>query len=85
MSLFSSAVDLIKRKVKRQDTEVLSPETELDFDTRNYVKESFSVMIVQPVSSYLMKAFRVTSFVITGGLIGLIASIVLFCIFNIKC
>ena len=81
MSLFSSAVDLIKRKVKRQDTEVLSPETELDFDTRNYVKESFSVMIVQPVSSYLMKAFRVTSFVITGGLIGLIASIVLFCIF----
>ena len=81
MSFFSSAVRLIRRKGIKdsQDTIKVTDNTEfseseksleLDFSLRNYAKESFSVLIVHPLSACMHKILRASSFVITGILVG---------------
>lgn len=53
---------------------------ELGFSLRNYAKESFSVMIVRPISNCMHKILRASYFAITGvlvgGLVALIACLV---------
>ena len=81
MSFFSSAVRLIRRKGMKdsQDTIKVTDNAEfseseksleLDFSLRNYAKESFSVLIVHPLSACMHKILRASSFVITGVLVG---------------
>lgn len=43
---------------------------EIGFSLRNYTKESFSVMIVRPISNCMHKVLRVSYFAITGVLVG---------------
>ena len=81
MSFFSNAVRFIRKKEERasQNDEKIIGNTEyseidnsleLDFSTKNYVKESFSVLIIKPLSSCMHKILRSCSFLITGTLVG---------------
>lgn len=82
MSFLSNAVRLIRNKGMKDSQEnlaatdstensVMSGESiELDFSFRNYAKESFSVLIVHPVSACMQKILRACSSVITGVLVG---------------
>ncbi len=81
MNFFSNAVKLIKRKTSILHSDIISDNIELDFSPRNYVKESFSIMIIRPISNYLMKFMRVFSFLTIGSLVGIFISIILLCIF----
>lgn len=91
MSLFSSAVRFISKRKKtdaeeanikksENDSLIVEPSIELDFSIRNYAKESFSVLIVKPLSSCMQKLLRGTSFIITGLLSGTIVALVCFAI-----
>lgn len=85
MSFFSSAVRLIKRR--KADSENLGKsenvaivtdiELEKNFSLRNYVKDSFSVLIIKPLSGCVMKIIRITSFgitgIISGGIVALLS------------
>lgn len=76
----SNAVKLIKSKERKaENQQAVSDYQNLfqDFSFRNYVKESFSVLIVRPVSNYVMKFMRITSFVATGTAIGIGVSLLL--------
>lgn len=75
MSFFSNAVKLIKNKKSNSENTQVSDNLELDFSLRNYAKESFAVLIINPISNYFMKFMRITSFVITGGILGSILSV----------
>ena len=83
MSFFSSAVKLIrgnKKNSKDIDVQNNNPivtedSFERDFSLRDYAKESFSVLIVRPLSSCIMKIIRVTSLGITGIIAGLIIAL----------
>lgn len=55
---------------KEQDADMTSTNLEADFSLRNYAKESFSVMIVRPISSCMHKILRASYFAITGVLVG---------------
>ena len=82
MSFFSNAVKLIKRKNQNEkEDQVAFNNMELDFSIRNYAQESFSVLIIRPISNYFMKFMRISSFIITGGVLGVLVSIITFCIF----
>lgn len=81
MSFFSSAVRLIRKKGMKdsQDTIKVTDNAEfaesdksleLDFSLRNYAKESFSVLIIHPLSACMHKILRAASFVISGVLVG---------------
>lgn len=80
MSFFSNAVRLIRRKeVKDSQNEKIVDNTEytaskesleLDFSLRNYAKESFSVLIIRPLSLYMQKIIRTCTFLISGMLVG---------------
>lgn len=86
MSLFSSTVKFISDRKKIHDAgieEKESPifpeqELELDFSLRNYAKESFSVLIVKPLSKCMQKIIRGVSFIITGILSGAVIALI-FC------
>jgi hypothetical protein len=52
---------------------------DLDFSARDYLKESFSVLIVKPISGCMAKIIRGISFVITGILGGSAFAIVVCC------
>ena len=80
MSFFSSAVRLIRKKGMKdsQDTIKVTDNAEfaesdksleLDFSLRNYAKESFSVLIIHPLSACMHKILRAASFVISGVLV----------------
>ncbi len=82
MSFLSNTVRLIKNRHRSENGEQnVSPNMELDFSLRNYAKESFSVLIVRPLSNYFMKFMRIATFIITGGIIGFILSVITFVIF----
>jgi hypothetical protein len=82
MNFFSNTVKLIKNRHRDENNEQnISANMEFDFSLRNYAKESFSVLIVRPFSNYFMKFMRVTTFVITGGMIGTLLSVIAFAIF----
>ena len=82
MSFLSNTVRLIKnRHHHSEDNEQNLSNIDLDFSLRNYAKESFSVLIVKPLSNYFMKFMRITTFIITGGIIGTLCSIIAFFIF----
>ena len=81
MSFFSNAVRLIRRKEVKdsQSSEKVANNSEytelngslqLDFSLRNYAKESFSVLIVRPLSLYVQKILRTCAFLISGILVG---------------
>ena len=73
MSFLSNTVKLIKNRHRNENGEQnISSNMELDFSLRNYAKESFSVLIVGPLSNYFMKFMRIATFIITGGIIGII-------------
>ena len=81
MKFFSSALDFIRNRRNVEVTETISDgenSTELDFSTKNYVKESFSVLIVEPLSKYTLKILRSISFVISGTLIGVACAALFF-------
>ncbi|MCR5224491.1 MAG: hypothetical protein K6C34_00220 [Alphaproteobacteria bacterium] len=83
MSFFSSAVKLIRGKknfsedssVQNNNPVVTEEPLEKNFSLRDYAKESFSVLIVKPLSSCMMKIIRVTSLGVTGVIIGLIVAL----------
>lgn len=82
MSFLSNTVRLIKNRHRSENGEQnISSNMELDFSLRNYAKESFSVLIVGPLSNYFMKFMRIATFIITGGIIGTILSVITFLIF----
>jgi len=82
MSFFSNTVKLIKNRHRDENNEQnISTNMEFDFSLRNYAKESFSVLIVKPFSNHFMKFMRVTTFIITGGMIGTLLSVLAFVIF----
>ena len=82
MNFFSNTVRLIKNRHRDENNEQnISANMEFDFSLRNYAKESFSVLIVKPFSNYFMKFMRVTTFIITGGIIGTLFSVIAFIIF----
>ncbi|MDR0632302.1 MAG: hypothetical protein LBF54_03650 [Holosporaceae bacterium] len=87
MSFFSNAVKLISRKKKNTKEEICESNDfseqsqEFDFSLRNYAKESFSVLIVRPLSGYVPKIIRITSLIIIGGMVGVIAALIFFGIF----
>ncbi|MCR4623645.1 MAG: hypothetical protein K5780_03250 [Alphaproteobacteria bacterium] len=82
MSFFSNTVKLIKnRHHKEIDEQNVSPDVELNFSLRNYAKESFSVLIAKPLSNYFMKFTRIVTFIITGGIIGTLLSVIAFVFF----
>ncbi len=79
MSFLSNTVKLIKNRHRNENSEQnVSSNMELDFSLRNYAKESFSVLIVKPLSNYFMKFMRIVTFVITGGMIGTLFSVLAF-------
>ena len=82
MSFLSNTVKLIKNRHRNENGEQnVSSNMELDFSLRNYAKESFSVLIVKPLSNYFMKFVRIMTFVITGGMIGALFSVIAFFVF----
>lgn len=82
MNFFSNTVKLIKNRHRDENSEQnISANMEFDFSLRNYAKESFSVLIVRPFSNYFMKFMRVTTFIITGGIIGTLFSVIAFVVF----
>ena len=82
MSFLSNTVKLIKNRHRSENVEKNEPSNmELDFSLRNYAKESFSVLIVKPLSNHFMKFMRIVTFVITGGMIGTLFSVIAFFIF----
>ena len=82
MSFFSNTVKLIKNKQHKEvDEQDVSSNVEFDFSLRNYAKESFSVLIVKPLSNYFMKFMRIMTFIITGGIIGTLLSVIAFVFF----
>ncbi|MDR3187533.1 MAG: hypothetical protein LBT63_03865 [Holosporaceae bacterium] len=88
MSFFSNAVKLINMKRGGCDVEPqMAPPVDgqnieqLDFSLRNYAKESFSVLIVKPLSGCMLKIIRTISFVITGVLSGLVIAAICIGIF----
>jgi hypothetical protein len=90
MALFGGAVKFINGRKKASEP-LLNSESvecksvradsslEFDFSLRNYVKESFSVLIVNPISRYMLKILHGTSFVISGIMSGALIAII-FCI-----
>ncbi|MDR2781103.1 MAG: hypothetical protein LBB21_01415 [Holosporaceae bacterium] len=80
MSFFSNAVRLISGKKKENSSEVwsnpdvLEQNVKFDFSFRNYVKESFSVLIIRPLSGCVMKVVRVTSVLVTGIVSGVVVA-----------
>jgi hypothetical protein len=78
---------LISGKKKENSDEVLKnsdiPEQDIQFNFsfRNYVKESFSVLIVNPLSGYVMKTVRVASLLIAGVMAGTLAATLCFIVF----
>ncbi|MDR2158074.1 MAG: hypothetical protein LBO02_02020 [Holosporaceae bacterium] len=85
MSFLSNAAKLISRRKKSPEEEAAKislsdPSLDLDFSLRNYAKESFSVLIVRPLSGYVLKLMRITSLLITGISAGLIAAALCFAI-----
>ncbi|MDR1982499.1 MAG: hypothetical protein LBQ08_01730 [Holosporaceae bacterium] len=74
MSFLSNAVKSISRRKKdptgetwRGDQAILQDEIlEQNFSLRNYVKESFSMLIVKPLSGHVLKIIRSTSLLIIG-------------------
>ncbi|MDR1334508.1 MAG: hypothetical protein LBJ71_04805, partial [Holosporaceae bacterium] len=87
MSFFSNAVRLIGGKKVENSEEVLMnsdiPEqnVKFNFSFRNYVKESFSVLIERPLSGCVMKIMRVTSLLITGIVSGTLVALLCCIIF----
>ncbi|MDR2268234.1 MAG: hypothetical protein LBD81_02140 [Holosporaceae bacterium] len=53
---------------------------DLDFPIRDYLKESFSVLIVKPMSGCMGKIIRGISFVVTGVLCGSAAAVIICCV-----
>jgi hypothetical protein len=88
MNLFNSAVRFISDRKKTSEKQanleaidknssvVQDPSAELDFSIRNYAKESFSVLIVKPLSGCMLKILRGTSFIITGVLLGAVIALI---------
>ncbi|MDR0555405.1 MAG: hypothetical protein LBG20_00090 [Holosporaceae bacterium] len=88
MGFFSNTADLISgrrnRGVVREipgNPEFSDQNLELDFSLRNYVSESFSVLIVRPMSGYILKAIKVTSLLAMGVSAGLLVSLLCFLVF----
>ena len=82
MSFLSNTVKLIKNKHHKEiDEQNVPSNVELDFSLRNYAKESFSVLIAKPLSNYFMKFTRIMTFIITGGIIGTLFSVIAFVFF----
>ena len=86
MSLFSNAVRYINNKKKTlytnskdiDDIGYVLPDQalDLDFSLRNYAKESFSVLIVNPLSKCTNKLLHGASFLVTGVLSGTVIAFV---------
>ncbi|MBQ3565308.1 MAG: hypothetical protein IJA14_04115 [Alphaproteobacteria bacterium] len=82
MSFFGSAVKLIRNKASSEEANQVVTDANLELDfSKNYVKDPFSVMIIQPLSGYLIKFMRLLSFIVTGGAIGLLLSVIAVLIF----
>lgn len=81
MSFLSNTVRLIKNRHYNESNDQNVSNIELDFSLRNYAKESFSVLIIKPLSNYFMKFMRISTFVITGGMIGVLFSVIAFFVF----
>ncbi|MDR0677787.1 MAG: hypothetical protein LBF57_03930 [Holosporaceae bacterium] len=79
MSFFSNAVQLISKikKSKAYDS-VATDSLEMDLNLRNYVKESFSVLIVRPLSGCILKIMGTASSLITGTIIGTVIALLCF-------
>lgn len=88
MNLFSNAVRFISKRKKTDveenveksgtDSSVVDASLDLDFSLRNYAKESFSVLLVRPLSACMQKVLRGTSFVVTGVVSGTIVAFICF-------
>ena len=76
MSFFSNAVRLIRRRKDDKNVDLQNTTLEIDFAERNYVKESFTVLIRRPLSRVMLKIIKVTALVITGCLGGIAAAVV---------
>ncbi|MDR0753101.1 MAG: hypothetical protein LBE95_00285 [Holosporaceae bacterium] len=87
MNFFSNAVRLIggKRELvdgkAKEDSPLLGENLELDFSLRNYAKESFSVLIVKPLSRRIWKIIRTISLLIIGASAGLLLALLCFVLF----
>ncbi|MDR1375271.1 MAG: hypothetical protein LBJ45_00450 [Holosporaceae bacterium] len=87
MNFFSNAVKLINMRRTDGNREAqkalpISDQMEqLDFSLRNYAKESFSVLIMKPLSGCMLKIMRTISFVITGILSGIVIAAICIGIF----
>ena len=82
MSFLKNTVRLIKNRHRDEnDEQNVTGSVEFDFSLRNYAKESFSVLIIKPLSNYFMKFMRITTLTITGGMVGTLLSIITFVIF----
>ena len=55
MSFFSNAVRLIRRRKDDKNVDLQNTTLEIDFAERNYVKESFTVLIRRPLSRVMLK------------------------------
>jgi hypothetical protein len=88
MSFLSNAVSLISGR-KKGNTDENTPgnpdfpqqNLELDFSVRNYVKESFSVLIVRPFSRCVLKSMKITALLSLGILGGISVALICFSIF----
>ncbi|MDR2724117.1 MAG: hypothetical protein LBB25_02850, partial [Holosporaceae bacterium] len=87
MNFFSNAVRLIYRKKKNQTQKIEENHSlsktnlELEFPLRNYAKESFSVLIVKPLSLRILKIMRVTSLIIMVISAVLLVTLICFMVF----
>ncbi|MDR2646126.1 MAG: hypothetical protein LBC04_03075 [Holosporaceae bacterium] len=85
MNFFSNAVRLIGRKKvaekAKENSPLLEENLELDFSLRNYAKESFSVLIVKPLSRRIWKIMRTISLLIMGTFAGLLVALLCFMLF----
>ncbi|MDR0678130.1 MAG: hypothetical protein LBF44_01170 [Holosporaceae bacterium] len=87
MNFFSNTVRLIREKKERvaekakEDLPLLGENLELDFSLRNYAKESFSVLIVRPLSRRIWKIMRTISLLIMGTSVGLLMALLCFVLF----
>ncbi|MDR1561226.1 MAG: hypothetical protein LBS23_02625 [Holosporaceae bacterium] len=79
MSFWSNAVKLIGGKSNTdassknfvsEDQSAENQSADFDFALRNYVKESFSVLIIKPLSNCALKIMKISSLIITGLLSG---------------
>ena len=83
MSFFSSAANLIRNRKNIQSSEpknldMSANSLELDFSVRNYAKESFSVLIIKPLSGCILKIMKAISYVITGTALGSVCALLFF-------